>query len=239
MAEYFDEKKWYEAIQHPNWYLTLSGEFKQLIQKAAQSSPEQAKEIKEACYGFFETHLNAGTIALGKSGPHWDEERKPIDTIVIHHTKNPPGISWQRLSAMHLIRLYASYYASPQENEQHIAGTPLYSHHFRDNHMVFYAYHWLIRMDGAVERLLEDTHIGWHAGNWDINCRSVALCLDNNFETKTPPQPVLEAVATLIRTQYPHVRPERVLGHREINSKTTCPGNTFLNEWKAQIVELL
>ncbi len=238
MAKHFDETKWQEAIQHPDWYLKLSNDYKKLMKKAEKSPKEISEEIKEESYQFFETNLAEDKIKLGDTGPNWDEERKPIDTIVIHHTKNPSGITWQRLSAMHLIRLYASYYASPHyEGEQHIKGTPIYSNHFRNGQMVFYAYHWLVRMDGTTERLLGDNEIGWHAGKWDINCKSVAICFDNDFENSAPPKHVLQVVSNLIKEHYSNVRPENIFGHREINPKTTCPGNLFLNEWKTKIVE--
>lgn len=38
---------------------------------------------------------------LATSGANQDAERKPIDTIVIHHTANAPGMTRERLSAMH------------------------------------------------------------------------------------------------------------------------------------------
>ncbi len=240
MTKYFDEAKWQDAIQYDDWYLRLFGDYKKLMKKAKESPKEAAEEIKGELYQFFETNLAKGNIKLGDTGPNWDEERKPIDIIVVHHTKNPPGITWQRLSAMQLIRLYASYYASPHyEGEQHIKGTPIYSSHFRDGQMVFYAYHWLVRMDGTTERLLGDNEIGWHAGKWDVNCKSVAICLDNDFENSAPSEPVLEAVFNLIKKQYPSISREDVFGHREINPKTTCPGNLFLDKWKSKIVEML
>src|SRR6266542_5960103 len=100
MAKYFDENKWVEAIKHDDWYLRLSDDYKRLVKQAEESSKEISEEIKEEIYQLFENHLANKSIALGKDGANWDEERKPIDTIVIHHTKNPPGITWQRLSAM-------------------------------------------------------------------------------------------------------------------------------------------
>jgi|GEM_PF-2098109 len=52
--------------------------------------------------------------------------------------------------------------------------------------MVFCAYHWLVYMDGTMERLLQDNEVGWHAGKWDVNCKSVAICLDDDFENLAP-----------------------------------------------------
>ncbi|MFA5048099.1 MAG: peptidoglycan recognition family protein [Patescibacteria group bacterium] len=240
MAKYFNEEKWSEAIRHPDWYLRIFDDYQNLIKRAEQGSAESADGIKEETYKFFEDNLADNNVVLGKEGPNWDEERKPIDTIVIHHTKSQPGISWQKLSAMHLIRLYGDYYSSPyNEAEKHLRGQAIFSHHFRDNRQVFYAYHWLVRMDGTIERLLNDDEIGWQAGNWNVNCRSVAVCLDNNFENSSPSDLVLGAVAKLIQKYYPQVSLGNIQGHREINPKTTCPGNQFLGGWKLRLEKLL
>jgi hypothetical protein len=240
MPKFFDEQKWLEAIKHSDWYLRLADDYKRLMKQSEESSKEISEEIKEEVYQFFENHLEKGDIALGKEGPNWDEERKPIDTIVIHHTKNPLGITLQRLSAMHLVRLYATYYASPYyEKEKHIKERAVFSNHFRNSHQVFYAYHWLVRMDGKTEKLLSDNEIGWQAGNWEMNCRSVAICLDNDFESSSPSDLVISAVAKLIKEKYPQIKLENIIGHREVNPKTTCPGNNFLDGWKLELIENL
>lgn len=238
MAKYFDEKKWLEAIKYDDWYLRLADDYTNLVRKADESSKQVSREIKEEVYSFFEDNLTSKRVAIGKSGPDWDAERKSIDTIVIHHTKNPSGITWQRLSAMHLIRLYAKSYASEDSvNKKSQRGDAIYSNHFRDGEQIFYAYHWLVRMDGKIERLLNDDEIGWHAGNWDVNCRSIAICLDNDFEDSSPADQVLSSVADLINKEYSQVQTINIKGHREINPRTTCPGNRFLDDWKEKIIQ--
>ena len=117
---------------------------------------------------------------MGGKNKDFDGDRKDIDTVIIHHTHNKPGITKERLSVMELLRLYAPYFSNPTyEFDKVIKDKPIYSGHFRDNKQVFYPYHWIIRTDGRVERLLLDKEIGWHCGNWDINCRSVAIVFDN------------------------------------------------------------
>lgn len=237
MATYFDERVWLQELQKPDWYLRLFEDYQRLMQLADESPSGVAESIKEEVYGFVEERLTQGKIALAEHGPYRDAERKPIDTVVVHHTKNPPGITWQRLSAMHLIRLYAPYYRNPSKTESLIRGQAIYSHHFRNGQQVFYAYHWLVRMDGHTERLLNDHEIGWQAGDWNTNRRSVALCLDNDFADHAPSEDVLEAVADLMIRHYPQVAGERILGHREVNPKTTCPGNVFLSGWKETLLQ--
>ncbi len=228
MAKYFDEAELADMLTRPNWYLGLYTKYEVLTK-----IPEAVEEF----YAFVERKLAAGEIALGREGPDWDRERRPVDTVVVHHTHCPPGISRERLSAMHLIRLYAANYASPAPSDYHAQSDAIFSKHFHDGRPVFYAYHWIIRMDGTAERLLADDEIGWHAGDWGVNCRSVGIVLDNNFEDSMPPQTVLDGLARLIREKYPHVPPGRIFGHREVNPKTTCPGNGFLGEWKRTLLE--
>jgi N-acetyl-anhydromuramyl-L-alanine amidase AmpD len=146
---------------------------------------------------------------------------------------------------MELLRLYATFFANPTyEADKEIKGQPIFSGHFRDGKQVFYPYHWIVRKNGEVEPLLFDNEIGWHAGNWEVNCRSVAIVFDNNFENSTPSKIEIEFVAKLIKEKYPNVTKERIFGHREINTKTTCPSNLFLTEgdkkgWKEDLLNLI
>lgn len=234
--QYFNPNAWLKTLNDPLWYIKLHPEYQHLMEYI-KNHPEERGNVKEAIYSFFDKALMDKKIALATTGPNLDIERKPIDTIIIHHTKNKPGISWNRLSAIHLIRLYSGY-EGRKENQEAIfrERKPIYSNHFRSNEQVFYSYHWLVRENGDCERLLNDNEIGWHAGNWDVNCRSIAICIDNDHENSTPSMTVINAIKKLIAQNYSHVPSERIFGHREINPKTTCPGNTFLTEWKSDII---
>src|SRR5216684_6425187 len=107
--------------------------------------------------------------------------------IVIHHTSNPPGLSPDRLSAIGLVRLYGPYFANPKsERDRWLQGQPIFSGHMRQNKQVFWPYQWIVRREGRAQRLLYDSEIGWHAGDWDVNCRSVAIALDNDYEETMP-----------------------------------------------------
>jgi N-acetyl-anhydromuramyl-L-alanine amidase AmpD len=109
---------------------------------------------------------------------------------------------------------------------------------------VFWPYHWFVREDGRVERLLKDHEIGWQAGDWDINCRSVAICFDGDYENSRPSDIELHAAAKIIKENYSQVSRERIFGHREVNPKTTCPSNLFLSEdgkrgWKEDLLSFV
>lgn len=230
MTKYFNEQELQNELSRPDWYLRVFPKYQKLT-----NIPEAMEEV----YAFFEQKLAANEVALGTEGPDWDCERKPIDTIVVHHTHCPAGITRERLSAMHLLRLYAANYASPAPSDYHVQGDPIFSHHFFGGKQVFYAYHWIIRMNGTAECLLEDSEIGWHAGDWKMNCRSVGIVLDNTFEESIPSDVIIDGLARVIREQYPHVSRERIFGHSEVNHKTTCPGNNFLGGWKRELLARL
>lgn len=227
--------RWRSFINQPDWYSTIYPDFLEIGKASKELPATEQDQIKKQIYDFFETHLEQGDIALGKTGPNWDVERQKIDSVIIHHTSNPPGLTWQRLSAMHLIRLYAAYYNNPGEAKKEIKGQPIYSHHFRDSQPVFYGYHWLIREDGNAECLLADSEIGWQAGKWESNCKSVGICIDADLENATPSAVVLASVAHIIK-KYPDVT---MLGHCEVNPQTECPGKQFLTGWKANLMALL
>lgn len=242
MADRFYEAAWNAAISKPDWYLVLGDELKILQQQWEDSGDSQRDDIKRAVRGYFERKLQAGEIALAESGEDMDAQREPVDTIVVHHTSAQPGYTLPQMNVVHLLNLYVPYYLNlPVVTEKHLKGTPIWSgHHDGAGKQVFYAYHWLVRMDGSVERLLADGQIGWHAGNWDINKRSVAICIDNDYTDSVPSDEVLKAVARLIGTHYGAVPLDRIFGHREVGKlPTICPGGQFEDVWKPELLKML
>ncbi len=233
MNHFFDEQKWYEAATtRYDWYKVIYPEFATILAANENADTTQRNESRDAVYGYFEKLLNEHKVILGNEGKNWDEERKPVDTVVIHHTKGEGGMTWQRLDAMHLLRLYAKSYLNPS-TEKEIQGLPVYSNHFREERQVFYAYHWLVRADGTSERMLRDDQIGWQAGNWDINCRSVGICLDGDFEHTELPEAMIEATKGLISENYANVALAHIIPHKSANPNTTCPGDWFSHvNWK-------
>lgn len=231
---FFNEQKWHDALTtRHDWYRVIYPEFEQILAKYEGSDISTRKASRDAVYGFLELLLQEGRVMLGEKGKDWDADRKPIDTVVIHHTKVKSGITWQRLDAMHLLRLYAKSYHAPS-TEKEIEGRPLWSNHFRGDdgkrRIVFYAYHWIVRQDGTAERLLNDNEIGWQAGNWDINCRSIGICLDGDYEHTPPPNAMIEGVKRLIGEEYANVMRSRIMPHKNVNPTTTCPGDWFTEE---------
>jgi hypothetical protein len=231
-------QEWAPIIKDdPLWYMRVMPTLTQ-IWKDNLDAPNKY-ELASALYGFFEEKLNRGEIFLASSGPDFDQWRKPIDTAVIHYTGGEAdgGNTWQKLSVIGLLRQYATdfwkwddIYGIPTKD------TPIWSGHFRAGKPVFYAYHWLVRQDGSFERLLEDGYIGWQAGNGDINYRSIGIVLDGKFEDSTPPIETIGGVISILKN-YLQIPSERIYGHREVNPKTVCPGNMFLEGWKEEILK--
>lgn len=216
------------------WYLKVYPVYKDLSQTFQNATEEEKDRMKTIFYSFIEEQTMKNEVALGDEIGIWDVERKPVDTIVIHHTANPPGMRPAYLSALELLRLYLPTYAQNQTPEDVIQfNKPISSGHIRNGKQIFWPYHWIIRKDGKAERLLEDEEIGWHAGNWVINCKSVAIVFDNDYENGTPSEVELAAAKEIIG-KYPNVT---ILGHQEVNLKTVCPSNFFLGEngWKKKL----
>jgi hypothetical protein len=238
MDSYIDESLWRQCLSQPNWYELLASDFKRLEDLAAKEVDyNKRKRIKDEAYGLVEQALVHNTIPLASVGPDLDAERQPIDTIVIHHTKNQPGMTLARLNAMQLLRIYGMYYNNPSDpRETEFKGQPIWSGHFQNEQQLFWGYHWLIRNDGQVNNLLNDLAIGWHAGNWDVNKRSIAVCIDDDLTESEPKDAVLESIADLIESKYPYIDKARIIGHSDANSSTECPGNSFHDVWRAKLL---
>jgi hypothetical protein len=224
-----------ESAGYSDWYLRLKPYLDELSLVAKQN-PDIKDRLVEELRSLFESLVESNKLSLGGSLPLLDENRQNIDTIVIHHTSQPPGLSLARLNVIQLLGIYVPYFQNPSlDKEKYLKGQPITSNHYFNNKLVFWGYHWLIRMDGRFERILPDTAIGWQAGNWQTNCRSVAICLDNDYQTKDPNLDTLTALKSLIKLHYPTIIKPNILGHQEVTN-TICPGGSF-NTWKSKITE--
>jgi hypothetical protein len=235
----FEENLWRRRVQKPTWYL----DYVQFINQAKTELGEKTQELdslNKKVRHFFEEALPQDKICLASEGPDLDKERLPVDTIVVHHTSAEPGYRLSYLNATHMLNIYAPYFANPTiDGEKDLKGKALWSGHFKDGKPVFWGYHWLMRMDGTFERLLEDNQLGWHAGNWEINRRSVAICLDNSYDKQDPADDILQKLAAHIKAHYPNIGLQNIIGHREARQGTTCPGAHFLDGWKPVLQDYL
>jgi len=234
----FRRADWEGRLIYPDWYIRVEDELRRLFFPVVHHDA-QLKAFRHKVYELAAEMLESKRMPLAERGPDLDRERRSIDTIVIHHTEEEPGIRLGKLSAIGLVRQYAFEYLADDALGRHARGEAVWSGHFRQGEMVFFAYHWLIRPDGTAERLLEDTAIGWHAGNWAVNTSSAGIALSGDYETGTPPHTQIVAAARIIKEYYPHVDKESIRGHREVAAGITCPGAYFLHGWKQALLNLV
>src|SRR5260370_4010515 len=199
----FQRDYWETRLRFPDWYSRLENELTSLFFPVVHDDP-RLKAFRNQVYALIAELLACKELPLAAAGPDLDMARQPVDTVVIHHTEEDAAISLGRLSAIGLVRQYAFQYLAGNVLDHRVRGQPIWSNHFREGQMVFFAYHWLIRPDGTAERLLEDSHIGWHAGDWQINTRSVGIALSGNYEAAIPPLPQIAPAPRVIPPSYPH-----------------------------------
>ena len=234
----FDKAHWARALKSPLWYVELVELIGQAKRELGEGSDELAAWLKPVRQ-FVAAKLTEGKVALATKGPNLDDQRAPVDSVIIHHTSAAPGYDLGYLNATQLLNIYAPYFVKPtDEREQSLRGQPLWSGHFYKSRQVFWVYHWLMRMDGSFERLLPDHQIGWHAGDWDINSRSMAICIDNDYQKQDPNPETLLKLGQFISSHYRSVPRARIFGHREINPKSISPGTNFA-KWKPLLLEQL
>jgi hypothetical protein len=108
-VKFFDEAKWRAAIAQPDWYVRLYPELKKM-RGGRESESKRAASMKQEVRDFFEAALLESRVALAASGPDLDAERRPIDTIVIHHTSAEPGYRLSRMNAVQLLTCIRSIF---------------------------------------------------------------------------------------------------------------------------------
>jgi hypothetical protein len=228
-------------MQRVDWYKELDT-VRGVLLLGAFALDQNAKAAKVRARGqlvrVLEQLVLEHAVAFGESGPDWDEQRQPVDMVVLHHTGCQMPVRPSYLNALHLLRFYAPKYQQPGTDASLIGGAPIYSGHAGENgDHVFYAYHWLIRADGTAERLLPDEAIGWQAGDWAVNRRSVAICFDADLENASPTDAALASAVHLIVEHYPAAGIPRIIGHGDV-VPMICPGNEF-GRWGEELRALV
>ena len=232
--KYINPNNYIDIFSKPQWYLEMQPELKEFFydydgirdNKSKKWLDTRSEYVTMIC-----ELLENDRISLADSGRNWDSDRLPIDTIVIHHSSTPHDTSIDVINALGLIRLYTPFY-SQKENQEF--GQPIWSNHTYKNRQTFGAYHYIIKQDGSFKHILQDSHIGWHCGSWNYNCRSIAICFLDDLKKAPPTSKALQTAKKII-PNYPH---GKIFGHREVKLSTLCPGNLFLgNEgWKHKLL---
>ena len=89
-------------------------------------------------------------------------------------------------------------------------------------------YHYLVRMDGTVERGRPEDIVGAHAKGH--NDDSIGVCLAGNLDLKSPAPAQMLAVVELVREIQSRYGDLDLLRHSDVGS-TACPGRHFPWEW--------
>jgi hypothetical protein len=181
----------------------------------------------------------------------WDCERQELKFLVVHHTAtaNATGTPEERrrfltyLSELERDRLYRPIFEK-EGKSPYVFGLPIHSGHVLGGEgETFEPYHHLIYDNGdLVTRLVpyrkvEDKYlvdmIGWQAGNWPVNCSSVAVALVGNYETTAPPAVVIERLDKLVAYYRKLIPAIEIRSHKEVKldpKGTACPGSWY-KEW--------
>lgn len=90
-------------------------------------------------------------------------------------------------------------------------------------------YHYVIRKDGTIEQGRPEWAVGSHA--YGENSHTIGIHLSGNFNVAEPTNEQIESCAVLVAhlTQkygFPADR-AHVVGHREVNDDTSCPGDNL------------
>lgn len=237
--KYHNPEDYIQTLSNNLWYLDPKLRAKIDNYLTADES-KQTKEWIEEKHEFFQVIgdlLKEGKIKTASSGKDMDEQRMPIDTIVVHHTQTSPERNTTWLNGLQMLTLYVPTFSDPKSDYYEM---PLWSGHFEeDSTPIFIAYHYLVWPDGRVEQPLEDNEIGWHAGIWDVNTRSIGIAFVEDLTESKPSDKAIESARNIIsryKAQNPNIK---VVGHKELQpGHTACPGNKF-EEWKEKLTHFL
>lgn len=90
-------------------------------------------------------------------------------------------------------------------------------------------YHFVIRKDGTIEKGRPEWAIGSHA--YGENSHTIGIHLSGNFNLADPTDKQIESCAMLVAhlCEKYHIPMDRahVVGHREVNDDTDCPGDNL------------
>jgi N-acetylmuramoyl-L-alanine amidase CwlA len=101
------------------------------------------------------------------------------------------------------------------------------------------SYHYALDKS-VVHQYVDEANTAWHAGVWDINQRSVGVCIaagpnypyvDADYETAA------QLCAEIIR-RHPSISLENIKGHKDFKA-TECPGNLDLTRLRNRVSQIL
>lgn len=137
--------------------------------------------------------------------------RLEIDTIVIHHSDTKRdwdlGTALNAINNSHKDRLHKEL----NGNGHHVA------------------YHYLIAGGGKILYTRPEDEVGYHAGHWTTNRKSIGVCFLGKFEEEKPNPQQLTAARQLIREIKCRHKIKNIAGHRTFKP-TKCPGKNMTDD---------
>lgn len=144
-------------------------------------------------------------------GSNGKMDLKKIDTLVVHHDA---AIVSGPYNTMKRVQIEAAYHV--KKGWKHLS------------------YHYIIDNIGDVYQCLPENEIGYHAGNYVVNKKSIAVCLHGNFDKQNPIPKQLAALTAFVkwltteRPDLPILVKKSLKGHREVRlTPTACPGSNL------------
>lgn len=139
---------------------------------------------------------------------------RKIEKIVIHHSVTPRDLPLEQqinsFDKTHKDRLH------PKPNK--------YGYHI--------AYHYVIAGDGSYKKTRGFDEIGYHAGNWDMNKKSIGICVCGNFDEENPSKEQISALNKILKELVDNYKLKEtdIIFHKDVVSYKTCPGLNFLRD---------
>jgi len=88
------------------------------------------------------------------------------------------------------------------------------------------AYHYYIGKNGKVYNLVNDKLETVHVGKPNDKI-SLAICLQGNFDNEKPTKQQLISLLKVLKKLKKEYPEAQLVGHRDLNKKTSCPGKNF------------
>lgn len=151
---------------------------------------------------------------LKKWFPFWYNQVNEFDDVyvIIHHTV---GWTLASINKSHKLRFYDN-----QKNKQ-----PIWKVNWKITDFPYIAYHYIVTRNWDIYQNRWHDQIWYHASNWYVNNRSIAISFDWNYENQeltVVQKEALQKILNKIKNEYK--KEIKVYGHRDVwNDYTACP----------------
>ncbi len=216
--------------------------------------PEVTEETWEVI-AWFAQALLANEVVLGQARDGYNDDDRAgqfagatpaeVDAVIVHHTATKEDLTWEELNALGLLRLYLPHFmdANPNSFIKFLLSThpdladkgplaPTSGHYVMQEGkevQVFAGYHVLIYSDGRIEYPLGRKgfdYMAFHAGNYNVNARSLGVAFVGDFSQGAPTLAAQEAFKLfLMDLREENITISYLDAHTHVKlGDTECPG---------------